>query len=152
MKKHANIPIFVPHVGCPNDCVFCNQHTISGKTDFDPEGVKKEIDDALETLSSLVPQIAFFGGSFTGIERGLMIRLLEIANEYIADGRVSSVRLSTRPDYIDDEILDILEKYNVKNGQWQVVESKIQRSNCLGKTSRDDIRSKEQNRKLIIKN
>lgn len=115
MKKHANIPIFVPHVGCPNDCVFCNQRTISGKTDFDPEGVKKEIEEALETLSSLVPQIAFFGGSFTGIERGLMIRLLEIANEYIADGRVSSVRLSTRPDYIDDEILDILEKYNVKN-------------------------------------
>ena len=115
MKRHANIPIFVPHVGCPNDCVFCNQRTISGKEEFRIENVEKEIEEALTTLSSRVPQIAFFGGSFTGIERGLMISLLETANKYINDGRVSSIRLSTRPDYISDEILDILEKYNVKN-------------------------------------
>lgn len=115
MKRHANIPIFVPHQGCPNDCVFCNQRTISGKSEFRIELVEKEIEEALTTLSSRVPQIAFFGGSFTGIERGLMIRLLEIADRYIAEGRVSSVRLSTRPDYISEEILDILEKYNVKN-------------------------------------
>ncbi|MBE6650563.1 MAG: radical SAM protein [Ruminococcaceae bacterium] len=115
MKRHANIPIFVPHVGCPNDCVFCNQRTISGKEEFRIENVEKEIEEALTTLSSRVPQIAFFGGSFTGIERGLMIRLLETANKYITAGKASSVRLSTRPDYISDEILDILEKYNVKN-------------------------------------
>lgn len=115
MKRHANIPIFVPHIGCPNDCVFCNQRTISGKSEFRIETVEKEIEEALKTISSRVPQIAFFGGSFTGIERGLMIRLLEIANRYIDEGRVDSVRLSTRPDYIDREILDILEKYRVKN-------------------------------------
>ena len=115
MKRHANIPIFVPHVGCPNDCVFCNQRTISGKEEFKIENVEKEIEEALTTLSSRVPQIAFFGGSFTGIERGLMIRLLETANKYIIADKASSVRLSTRPDYISDEILDILEKYNVKN-------------------------------------
>ena len=115
MKRHANIPIFVPHKGCPNDCVFCNQRTISGKSEFRIETVEKEIEEALKTISSRVPQIAFFGGSFTGIERGLMIRLLEIANRYIDQGRVESVRLSTRPDYIDGEILDILKKYRVKN-------------------------------------
>ncbi len=115
MKRHANIPVFVPHIGCPNDCVFCNQRTISGKAEFRLEAVEKEIEEALKTLSSRVPQIAFFGGSFTGIERSLMIQLLEIANKYIAKGSVSSVRLSTRPDYINTEILDILEKYNVKN-------------------------------------
>ncbi len=115
MKRHANIPVFVPHIGCPNDCVFCNQRTISGKTEFKLETVEKEIEEALTTLSSRVPQIAFFGGSFTGIERSLMIQLLEIANSYVKKGQVDSVRLSTRPDYINSEILDILEKYNVKN-------------------------------------
>lgn len=115
MKRHANIPIFVPHIGCPNDCVFCNQRTISGKNEFRLDTVEKEIEETLKTLSLRVPQIAFFGGSFTGIERGLMIQLLEIANRYIKEGRVDSVRLSTRPDYISEEILDILEKYNVKN-------------------------------------
>lgn len=115
MKRHANIPVFVPHIGCPNDCVFCNQRTISGKTEFKLDSVRKEIDEALTTLSSRVPQIAFFGGSFTGIERSLMIQLLETANEYIAAGKADSVRLSTRPDYIDREILDILERYKVKN-------------------------------------
>lgn len=115
MKRHANIPIFVPHIGCPNDCVFCNQRTISGKTEFHVETVRKEIEEALTTISSRVPQIAFFGGSFTGIERSLMIQLLEIAGEYIKKGLVDSVRLSTRPDYINDEILDILKSYNVKN-------------------------------------
>ncbi len=115
MKKHANIPVFVPHVGCPNDCVFCNQRTISGKSEFRIEAVKEEIEEALKTVSSCVPQIAFFGGSFTGIERSLMTELLEIASIYIKEGRVDSVRLSTRPDYIDGEILDILKSYNVKN-------------------------------------
>ena len=116
MKRHANIPIFVPHQGCPNDCVFCNQRTISGKSEFRLESVEKEIEEALTTLSSRVPQIAFFGGSFTGIERGLMISLLDIAEEYIkkSDGLISSVRLSTRPDYISEEILDVLEKYSVR--------------------------------------
>ena len=117
MKHHANIPVFVPHVGCPNDCVFCNQRTISGKSEFDESLVKNEIDTALETLHSFEGevQIAFFGGSFTGIERGLMIRLLDIAKGYIENGKVSSIRLSTRPDYIDDEILGILKEKGVKN-------------------------------------
>ncbi|MBR6633736.1 MAG: radical SAM protein [Clostridia bacterium] len=113
--KHANIPVFVPHVGCPNDCVFCNQRTISGKTDFRIEKVREEIEEALKTVVSCVRQIAFFGGSFTGIERSLMTQLLEIANEYIEKGLADSVRLSTRPDYIDGEILDILEQYKVKS-------------------------------------
>lgn len=117
MKKHANIPIFVPHKGCPNDCVFCNQRTISGKTEFKIESVKSEIDSALKTLDGFEgeKQIAFFGGSFTGIERSLMIDLLEIAYSYIKKGEITSIRLSTRPDYINDEILDILKSYSVKD-------------------------------------
>lgn len=111
--EHANIPIFIPHLGCPNDCVFCNQRTISGHTEFDASGVRGEIETSLSTLGERRAEIAFFGGSFTGIDRSLMIRLLDTAQEYVDDGRVSGIRLSTRPDYIDTEILGILSRYKI---------------------------------------
>ena len=115
MKRHVNIPIFIPHLGCPNQCVFCNQRTISGVSEFDISSVKVEIENALTTIDATQDaEIAFFGGSFTGIDRELMISLLEIAYEYILAGKVSSIRCSTRPDYINEEILDILERYGVK--------------------------------------
>ena len=113
--RHINIPIFIPHMGCPNMCVFCNQRSISGKMSFDISKVKNEIDEALATTQNDDEiEIAFFGGSFTGIDRELMISLLSLAQEYIDCGRVASIRLSTRPDYIDDEILDILASFGVK--------------------------------------
>ena len=113
--KHKNIPVFIPHLGCPNDCVFCNQRTISGTAEFREPDVKDIIERALSTLGpGDDAEIAFFGGSFTGIDRDLMIRLLTLADTYVADGRVSSVRCSTRPDYIDGEILDILASHSVK--------------------------------------
>ena len=113
-KKHINIPIFIPHLGCPNTCVFCNQRTISGVQSFDISDVRRQIDEALGTVAVDVErEIAYFGGSFTGIDRELMISLLEISREYIKDGRVDSIRCSTRPDYISAEILDILEEYGV---------------------------------------
>ena len=115
MKTHANIPIFIPHLGCPNQCVFCNQRHISGVSFFDPTTVDREIATALATIPEGVEvEIAFFGGSFTGIDRGLMIELLEIANKYIQNGSVCSIRCSTRPDYINSEILDILWRYGVR--------------------------------------
>ena len=111
-KRHVNIPIFIPHLGCPNNCVFCNQRTISGHGDFKIESVRREIDDALSTLDvNTEREIAFFGGSFTGIDRELMIELLDLAESYVERGLVGEIRLSTRPDYISDEILDILSKY-----------------------------------------
>lgn len=114
-KKHVNIPIFIPHLGCPNNCVFCNQHTISGHADFDPGFVRAELETSLFTVRDGVPtEIAFFGGSFTGIDRGLMISLLDLAEEYVKAGRVSKIRLSTRPDYINAEILSILSRYSVQ--------------------------------------
>ena len=112
--RHINIPVFIPHLGCPNQCVFCNQHTISGVSDFDPNSVRDIIDEALSTVNVEDDvEIAFFGGSFTGIDRELMIYLLEIANSYVLRGSVRSIRCSTRPDYVDEEIVGILKKYNV---------------------------------------
>ena len=113
--RHVNIPVFIPHLGCPNQCVFCNQRTISGVNEFSAESVRDTIENALSTIENDAEvEIAFFGGSFTGIERSLMISLLEIGYSYITGGRVNSIRCSTRPDYIDDEILDILSRYGVK--------------------------------------
>ena len=114
-KRHVNIPIFIPHLGCPNACVFCNQRTISGHGDFKIESVRDEIESALSTLSADTErEIAFFGGSFTGIDRVLMIELLDMAESYVKRGLVSEIRLSTRPDYINSEILDILSQYSVR--------------------------------------
>lgn len=113
--RHVNIPIFIPHMGCPNMCVFCNQRSISGKMSFDIARVENEIETALSTVNSEdFVEIAFFGGSFTGIDRSLMTDLLSLAQKYIDAGLVRAIRLSTRPDYIDKEILDILASYSVR--------------------------------------
>ncbi len=112
---HRNIPIFIPHLGCPHQCVFCNQHAISGCRSFGEEQVAQQIEEALKTVpADSEAEIAYFGGSFTGIDRDLMIRLLDLAESYVQDGRVNSIRLSTRPDMIDGEILGILGRYSVE--------------------------------------
>lgn len=113
--RHVNIPIFIPHLGCPNQCVFCNQRSISGVDKFDPSSVRDIIDAALKTVSKDDDvEIAFFGGSFTGIDRELMLELLSIGKSYIDKGVVNALRCSTRPDYIDEEIIDILKRYGMK--------------------------------------
>lgn len=118
--KHRNIPVFIPHLGCPNMCVFCNQRSISGKQSFCRESVIAEIDEALATIPpECEVEIAYFGGSFTGIDRDLMIYLLDVAKDYVDNpregrARVSGIRMSTRPDYINGEIMEILSNYPIK--------------------------------------
>ena len=113
--RHINIPIFIPHLGCPNACVFCNQKKISGVNHFSLSDVETTIEEALSTTTAEDDvEIAFFGGSFTAIDRSLMIQLLEIGNSYLQKGLVKSLRCSTRPDAINDEILKILQGYGMK--------------------------------------
>ena len=114
-KKHVNIPVFIPHLGCPNMCVFCNQRSISGVDEFDLRSVISDIESALSTIDceSTEVELAFFGGSFTGIDRALMIDLLEIGKSYLDRGLIKSMRCSTRPDYINEEILELLKKYGM---------------------------------------
>ncbi len=101
-------------------CVFCNQRSISGKQSFCRDSVRREIDEALSTIEvGAEVEIAYFGGSFTGIDRKLMIYLLDVAEEYIKNpcegrARVVGIRMSTRPDYIDSEIMEILSRYHVR--------------------------------------
>lgn len=116
MKKQYIIPIFVPHLGCPNDCVFCNQKSISGQTkQVTKEDVKNIIEEHLKYIKKdSKVEVAFFGGSFTGIDEEKQVELLEAAYEYIKQKKVDSIRISTRPDYIDKKILKRLKKYKVK--------------------------------------
>lgn len=117
MKTHAIIPIFISHRGCPNDCVFCNQKKITARAgDVTPADVSKTVETWLTTLGTLEPQeieLAFFGGSFTGIPLEEQTAFLQIAKTYKDAGRIGKLHLSTRPDYISPQILDNLKTYGV---------------------------------------
>ena len=115
-KKHSNISVFVPHIGCPNMCSFCNQRYITGKKNA--PSAQDVIDAVNIAVSSsrydpLNTEIAFFGGSFTAINRNYMVELLSTAYEFVKQKIVSGIRISTRPDAINDEILMILKRYGV---------------------------------------
>ncbi len=118
MKSRYIIPIFVPHKGCPNQCIFCNQKKISGQIKELTSTEAKEIIENYISFNKNAKykdiEIAFYGGSFTAIEKEKQIELLEIAYEYIKDKKVGSIRLSTRPDCINEEILTYLKKHGVK--------------------------------------
>lgn len=113
--KHSNIPIFIPELACPHQCIFCNQSKISGQLSIpQPEDVPSIVEAHLKTMNDgREVEIAFFGGSFTGIPYSLQEQYLAQAYKYVEDGRVSSIRLSTRPDYINDKILSLLKQYGV---------------------------------------
>ena len=116
-EQKITIPIFIPHVGCNNECVFCNQRRISGqKKPVYPSDVEVQIEDSLEKYNKgdKKIEVAFFGGSFTGIDKKMQEEYLKVVNKYIDKGQISGIRISTRPDYINQEILDLLKKYNVK--------------------------------------
>ena len=117
MKKEYIIPIFVPNLGCPNCCVFCNQRKISGEQrQVTSEDVKNTIEYYLQNFrdDNKYVEVAFFGGSFTGIEENVQNNLLEAVQSYIDEGKVNSIRISTRPDYIDKDTLKRLKHYRVK--------------------------------------
>ena len=113
--SHSNISIFVPHKGCPNDCSFCNQRAISGQM---TSATPKDVEDAVETaikykVDPKNTEIAFFGGSFTAIEREDMLSLLTAAKHFLDIYKFKGIRVSTRPDCIDKDILETLKNYGV---------------------------------------
>ena len=113
---YANIPIFVAHMGCPYQCVYCNQHTITGvSAQPGEEQMRREIETALATLGPKDEiEIAFFGGSFTMLPLDAQARYLNIATEYVTRHHLAGIRISTRPDGIDWHVLDFLSEYPVR--------------------------------------
>ncbi len=113
MRKY-NLPIFIPHRGCPHDCAFCSQKKITGvETDVTPEEVKELISTFLSTVNTEDSSVeaAFFGGSFTGMDLSVQEGFLKAAAEFYP--QISGIRLSTRPDYINSEVIKLLKKYGV---------------------------------------
>ena len=114
--KHANVAFFVPMVGCPHRCSFCDQNCITGESKVPtPEEVDKTLKKAARELHgfSEKAEIAFFGGSFTMIPRELMLSLLAPAKKWIDRKAFSGIRISTRPDAINEEVLSVLKEYGV---------------------------------------
>ncbi len=116
--KQTNISVFIPHNGCKNTCSFCNQRTISGHSEqITPDalyGLLKEQQPHLEKTEKTA-QIAFFGGSFTAIDKEYMCSLLKVASDFVKEypAQFCGIRCSTRPDCIDDEVLTILKSYGM---------------------------------------
>lgn len=145
---HANISVFVPHIGCPNMCSFCNQRYITGTF---KAPLKSDVVDAVETAvkssryDTHNTEIAFFGGSFTAINRNYMTELLKTAYTYVKNGTVRGIRISTRPDAIDDEIISILRSYGVTSIELgaQSMSARVLKMNNRGHSVEDVVRSSE---------
>lgn len=114
-KRYSNIPIFLPELACPHRCVFCNQSHISGmKSIPSTTDVVATIEKYLATIhQDTHTQVAFFGGSFTGLPLDMQDMYLSVVQPYIDAGSVEGIRISTRPDYISEPILDLLKKNRV---------------------------------------
>lgn len=145
--SHSNISVFVPHAGCPHQCSFCNQKTISGQQ-YAPKGedVHRICRQAMEEIRDKRNcEIAFFGGSFTAIDRDYMISLLEAAKCYLGENGFRGIRISTRPDFIDKEILDILKSYGVTSIELgaQSMKNHVLEANERGHTAEDVYKASE---------
>ena len=142
-RKHSNVALFVPHSGCPNMCSFCNQRIISGQT-VQPtqtdvfEAAKRAYECGVNPSDT---EIAFFGGSFTAIERGYMVSLLEAAHECLNKYGFAGIRISTRPDCIDNEVLTLLKRYGVTVIELgaQSMDDTVLAANKRGHTSADTV-------------
>ncbi len=115
--KHFNIPIFIPELACPFQCIYCDQQKITG-TDKLPQD--NEIIEKIESHLRSMPsgseiQLAYFGGNFTGIPQPQQEHYLKLVHPYIRRGEIKSIRLSTRPDFINPEILSMLRDNGVRN-------------------------------------
>jgi len=143
--KRVIIPVFVPHAGCPNDCVFCNQRRISGALrPADEDTVRAAISSAEEKLGRGVPaELAFYGGSFTAIPAETQERLLGAALPFVRSGQISSVRLSTRPDCVDEETVERLRRFGVGTVELgtQSMDDEVLRLSNRGHTAEDTRRA-----------
>lgn len=134
----SNVAIFVAHEGCPQQCSFCNQHIIAGQEQrVSAAQVRCTLEKALENPSHRHNQIAFFGGSFTAIERTYMCELLEATVPFRE--AFAGIRISTRPDAIDREVLQLLASYGVKAIELgaQSMDDRVLRLNRRGHTAAD---------------
>ncbi len=138
--KHINIALFIPHEGCPHQCSFCNQRSISGAVKKPhSEDVKAAVETALRARDCAGAQLAFFGGSFTAIRREYMLELLDAAQPYLKKGQIAGIRVSTRPDAVDTPVLALLKQYGVTAIEFgaQSMDDRVLFQNGRGHTAQD---------------
>ncbi|HSG68558.1 MAG TPA: radical SAM protein [Bacteroidales bacterium] len=144
--KHYTIPIFIPELACPFRCIYCDQHKITGQSDMpSPDEVGDVVDRYLASFPGRKKEveIGFFGGNFTGIDMQLQEEYLKVANAYLSEGRVQGIRLSTRPDYINGEVMKLLKKYKVRTvelGAQSMVDEVLHESH-RGHSASDTVRA-----------
>jgi histone acetyltransferase (RNA polymerase elongator complex component) len=111
------IPIFLPHAGCPHQCVFCNQTSITGvgRDTVSPEKVEQQIHEFLKYKGNArrPVQVAFYGGNFLGLEKEYIERLLNVSAKFVKNKRIDAIRFSTRPDTIDHDRIETIKNYPV---------------------------------------
>ncbi len=143
MPKPFIIPLFLPNAGCPHQCAFCNQRTITNTKEkkFPPEKIPPLIDEyiAHKGKNRDRVQVAFYGGNFLGLEKGYIESLLEETEKYVESGVIHSIRFSTRPDTINNAQLDIIDKFSVKTVEVgvQSMNDKVLAMSQRGHTSYD---------------
>ena len=141
MKTHYTIPFFIPHHGCPHQCVFCNQKRITGFDDVNPEHIIKKVEKYLSTIPETAERIevGFFGGSFTGLPLNEQENYLKCVQSFWNEKRIHGIRLSTRPDFINEERLDFLKRYNVSRIELgvQSMSDKVLQVSKRGHTAKD---------------
>ena len=145
MARNRIIPLFIPHAGCPCACVFCDQKKITGMdTPVTPEMVQREIESALPWAGRGC-ELAFYGGSFTAMRWETQERLLGAAMPYLRDGSIRSIRLSTRPDAVDEETVARLKRYGVTTVELgcQSMDNEVLEMSGRGHTREDIIRASE---------
>ncbi len=157
--KSFIVPIFIPNMGCPHKCVFCNQKNITGQVNFDIENIDNIINNALKSKRFRKTngiEVAFYGGTFTNLSISYITKLLSTINKYYDKGIVKSIRISTRPDTINDSILTILKKYNVQTVELgaQSLDNRVLKLSSRGHTAQHIINAffllKEKNFKVGI--
>jgi histone acetyltransferase (RNA polymerase elongator complex component) len=141
------IPIFIKNRGCPHRCIFCNEKMIAGDQpdDITEISVREIAGRYLSGPSKRdgETQIAFYGGNFTGLDQQEQARLLEMTRPFLESGQVQSLRISTRPDAIDANVLDLLSAYHVRTVEIgvQSMNDEVLRLSERGHTARDVIRA-----------
>ncbi|MBP0980631.1 MAG: radical SAM protein [Oscillospiraceae bacterium] len=144
-RKHGNVAVFVPHIGCPHRCSFCDQRTISGEKNAPtPQFVEDTCREAIEMANGRELELAFFGGSFTAIDKGYMLSLIDAAAPFVGKG-ICGIRMSTRPDAVGEEMLKLLKTYPVTAIELgaQSLNDEVLRKNRRGHTAQDVIDASE---------
>lgn len=133
---------FIPHAGCPHQCSFCDQKSITGESRRVETGeVAAVLEDARQALrgKQKASEIAFFGGSFTAVPPAYQESLLKAAYPFVKRGDFSGIRISTRPDAIDPPVLERLKQYGVKSIELgaQSMDDRVLVLNQRGHTAQD---------------